>query len=189
MHHHVRSRQNPMKWLRFGLMAVLVLAPGRICLAADPGLEISIVIPHTEDRPGYIAWGNAERDAHFHVLLTNTSNQTERLFQEWCSWGYYALTFEITDENGHTSKARKGPHAWTMNYPAYWTISQHENFVIDVYFADRTTWGDSFWLIPGHPKGEVTLRAIYHVAPGPESEKFGVWTGEITSKPVKCVIK
>jgi hypothetical protein len=178
-----------MKSVHAWLLAVLALPLGRVCSAADRGLDVAIIIPHRDDHPGYLAWGNAERRPHFHVLLTNTTDQPKRLFQEWCSWGYYALTFAFTDEHGETFPARKGPHAWTMNFPDYWTVPAHESLVIDVYFADREEWGDSFWLSPGHPKGEVTLKAIYQVRPDGESEKLGVWTGKIESKPVKCVIK
>jgi hypothetical protein len=76
-----------------------------------------------------------------------------------------------------------------MNFPAHWTLPAQECLVIDVYFADRSVWGDGFWLTSGHPTGRVTLKAIYQITPDEFSSKYTVWTGKITSKPVECVIK
>ncbi|MDR3401633.1 MAG: hypothetical protein P4L99_03960 [Chthoniobacter sp.] len=169
------------------LLAFLsTLVTGR---ADDAALTVAISIPHTDDHPGILNWAATDHNAHFHVVLTNVSNEPKRLFQEWCSWGYSALSFEITDEHGKTWIARKGPNGWTMNYPAYWTVPPQECFVIDVYFADHQIWQDQFWLPPGHPTGRVTLKAIYRVQPDESSTKFGVWTGTSTSKPVECLIK
>ena len=37
---------------------------------------------------------------HFHVVVTNVSDESVRLWREWCSWGYFNLSFRVTDEEG-----------------------------------------------------------------------------------------
>jgi len=171
------------------VLAIFLIAVRGTCRAEDSGLSVSIVIPHTDAGLGELRWSAGPPAPHFHVLLQNTTAAPKRIFQEWNSWGYYALSFELTNESGETTLVHKGVHGWTKNGPSYWTIAPNDFAIIDVYFADRSTWGDGFWLKPGNPTGRVKLRAIYQVSPDENSKNLSVWTGKITSPPVECFIK
>ena len=168
----------------------IVLLVGQAAVGAEEAeLTLSIVIPGRGDNPGTLRWAGGPPAPHFHVILRNITTKPVRIFEEWNSWGYGSLRFEMTDEHGQTTTIRKRPHAWTMNYPSFTTIAAQEFAIIDVFFADRSVWGDGFWLTPGHPTGRVTLKAIYAVEEDKFSREQSVWTGKIISPPVECFIK
>jgi len=171
------------------VLAICLIAARGVCRAEDSGLSVAIVIPHVDDDLGELRWSAGPPAPYFHVLLRNTTTAPQRIFQEWNSWGYYALCFELTNESGETTVVRKGIAFWTRNGPSYWTIAPNDFAIIDVYFADRGTWGDGFWLKSGNPTGRVKLRAIYQVNADESSKKLSIWTGKITSPPVECFIK
>ena len=116
---------------------------------------------------------------HFHVVLTNTSKQPVNVWRDWNSWGYSALSFEVTDDKGKTWKVQKGPRGWDKNFPDYWTVAAHENLVLDVYFADADTW-QRFPRPTGGPQ-TYTMRAVFETSPDEESKKYSVWTGRVVS--------
>lgn len=176
---------------RIYLVAAAVALVSSVCgRAADPDLTLSIAIPHIEEAPGVLRWGLRQESPPFiHVILTNRSANKRRVFQEWCSWGWGALTFELMDEKRKTWFPHKLPKFFTYNFPAYWTLNPGESYVFDVDFANRSVWGDGFWLPPDHPTGLVTLRAVYDVRADDESRKLNVWAGRITSEPAACIIK
>jgi hypothetical protein len=161
----------------------------RVANGADESsdITISIVLP-PRSGPSVLKWSDGPK-THFHVVIRNATAKPKRIFEEWNSWGYGALSFELTDEHGVTKVARKGVKAWTMNGATSFTIPPREIAIIDVYFADRTIWGESFWLPPGHPTGRVTMKAIYEVRRDTFSKKHDVWTGKVTSAPVECLFK
>jgi hypothetical protein len=54
---------------------------------------------------------------NFYVVVTNTSESPVRLWREWCSWGYFNLSFVVTDERGKTTTVTKKPRGWDHNFP------------------------------------------------------------------------
>ena len=156
--------------------------------AAESPLSISIAVPiHHDQRTIYF---DHTSKAHFPVVITNISTEPVKFWREWCSWGYFALSFEITDEHGKTWAASKynsktgKPIYWNRNFPDFWTIQPKESLVIDVLFADTEIWG-GFPLNPeGHPHF-FTMRVICAVRSEEHSKKLGVWTGQIMSEPQK----
>jgi hypothetical protein len=99
---------------------------------------------------------------HFHVLLTNVSPRPVTLFEEWNSWGYYGLSFEITYSDGRKVLATRGPRGWDKNFPSTFTVAPQGYYVFEVSF-DRT------WTFSPRAESKsgdsVTcqLRAIYSV--------------------------
>ena len=125
------------------------------------------------------------RDPHFHVIISNTSDKPQRIWREWCSWGYYGLSFEFTDATGKTWIAKKKPRDWTRNLPDFWTVGARESLVLDVHFADAKTW-DGF----PQPQGAsqpFTMRAVFEFKPDDKSRQHSVWTGRAVSKADKYV--
>jgi len=129
-----------------------------------------------------------------YVLLTNKSGVTQHLWEEWNSWGYHNLNFEVTDSTGRTWMIKRALRAWTMNGPTWFPLDPGETHVFAVTFPDD--WEDL-------PKVDrlsdtyVTIRAIYEIPPDPMVEKNGVrtmdttrkdngvWIGKAISNPVK----
>ena len=153
---------------------------GMMCMAAiaaAPDIQVAIAIP--QNRRGERAVQYSLRE-HFHVILTNSSDTPKRIWKEWCSWGYFALSFELTDEKGKIWTAKKKSRAWTRNYPDYCTVAPHESLVLDVDFMDADVWD-------GLPRSSsisqnLKMRAIFEIEPDKESQQYSVWTGRATSK-------
>jgi hypothetical protein len=189
--------------LRSGLAAVaavlFVLMATSPCARSAEGAATLKAAPETEAGKGAIEVSiaiplrnaNQERELnylgtrpHFHVLVTNVSDQPQRVWREWCSWGYFALSFEVTDADGKTRAIIKNLRAWTRNFPDYWTIPPHESLVLEVDFADTSVWQP----FP-HPEGDpmsFTMQAVFEIPRDKETEKDSVWTGRVVSKAVKC---
>jgi hypothetical protein len=150
----------------------------------ETNLEVSIAIPQQGDQR---VLDYSARNPHFHVLVTNTSDRPQRIYQEWCSWGYYALWFELSDAKGNTWTARKTETVWFKNWPAVWTIPAHECLVLDVQFADRNLWKG--FPEAGWPSQTFTMRAVFQIFPDHYSRPGAVWSGRIVSKADKYVFR
>ena len=122
----------------------------------------------------------------FHVILTNGSTSPHRIWQEKCSWGYYALHFEITDGGGRTFVMRKQRVSFTRNFPAGWTLEPGEQLPVDVHLGDARTWGQPDQLSRGC--APVRLRVVLEVTPDTESARFGAWTGRVSSEEKKVTL-
>ena len=165
--------------LLFVMLALLL--PAIVHAAAEP-LSVAIAVPaHNGERR--INYG--DKTTHFHVIVTNTSNKPQRIWREWCSWGYFGLTFEFTDEHGKKSVATKKGQAWTINFPDWWTLEPHESLVLEVYFGDQDVW-DGFPR-PDNGSEAVTMQAVFEFRPDDASKEHRVWTGRGTSKADKYV--
>jgi hypothetical protein len=116
---------------------------------------------------------------HFRVVLTNVTREPVRLWQEWCSWGYFTLSFEATDQSGKTVNVRKKPRGWDRNYPDWTIIPPGDHMVFDV------TFDESIWQNAPLPKVResrvVKLKAIFEIPDDEDAKKAKVWTGRAVS--------
>lgn len=119
-------------------------------------------------------------NAQFHVVVRNISTHNVNLWREWCSWGYFSLSFEVTDENGKNWIVKKKDRGWDKNYPDSCTVDPNGDLVIDVTLNPDT------WENPPRPEAgkslTVTLRAVFQVRETEESKKHEVWTGKVVSE-------
>jgi hypothetical protein len=116
----------------------------------------------------------------FYVVFTNISEQPQAVFEQWNSWGYFAISFEFTtDEGRNTTIFRKRTVAFTKNNPSTFAVAAGEHQVFPVRL-------DKWWHTqPALRKSDempVKVKAIYEVSATPESAKQGVWTGRVESK-------
>ena len=155
--------------------------------AEDSPISVSIAIPEHkgEHRIDYDKISSRDPTVHFHVIVSNSSEKPQRIWREWCSWGYYGLTFEFTDENGKKWVAKKKPQGWTRNFPDWVTLGAHTSVVLDVYFGDSGTWQG--FPLPENGSQTVTMQAVFEFKPDDESRKDGIWTGRVESKADKVV--
>jgi len=164
--------------------------------AAGPEMKLSISIDHSLSYPPTLRWQEAERTPHFYVLLTNISDAPKNID------GDEFVRFVVTDEFGQSRQVFRQLGVLFRNGPHLLALNPGECRIFEIYFADRKTWGDSFWLPAGHPSGRLTLQAIYQshaldippkgFLPGtktPRPDPPIVWEGTVTSPPVECVIK
>lgn len=136
------------------------------------------VVPTTSRDTGVITLApHDSRD--FYVVLRNIGDKPQAIWDDWNSWGYQAVSFEITTPDGHTSHITKREQGFGKNGPSRFVIQPGESKVFCVRF-------DEDWNVqPTIQKADntpVTLRAIYEVRPTPESNNNGVWVGRVESK-------
>jgi hypothetical protein len=124
----------------------------------------------------------------FHVLLTNVSPKPVRLWQEWCSWGYYSLEVELVEENGTRHLLKKKPTSFYTNFPDDVLLEPGGSSVWDVDLQRSDVWQDLSWF-PKDKRVDGKLRVIFSV-PEPNTEldrvigasEVGVWTGQVISE-------
>ena len=165
------------------LIGVLLELMCTAAIAAAADIQIAIALP--QNRHGERALQYSVRNERFHVILTNSSETPKRIWQEWCSWGYYAMSFELTDESGKTWTVKKKPREWDKNYPDYWTLGPHESLVLAVEFADAEIWEG--FPRPSGISRTFTMRAVFEIQPDQDSKQHAVWTGRAVSKADKYV--
>jgi len=126
---------------------------------------------------GRISLFDASR--HFSVILTNVGKSPVRLWKDWCSWGYFNLSFEMTDQNGRRVIVSRKMKVWEKNFPAWTTVAAGDQMVIDVTF-DPAIWRNPPAL-EGAKERTISLRAIYESTAGKDANEHQIWTGKIAS--------
>lgn len=142
-----------------------------------PALAVRIVPSAYRERAGRSIGGR------FHVVVTNVSKQPVRLWKEWCSWGYFNLSFVVTGEDGKTSVVKKHGRNWANNFPDWMIIPPGDHLVYEVTF-DETVWEGAPARPPGRDLGQplrVKMKAIYEVPADDHAREHGVWTGRVSS--------
>jgi len=144
---------------------------------ADP-ITVHIVPTHFSEE-GDRAILLSPSPQHFHVVLTNVTKAPIRLWREWCSWGYFTLSFEMTDQSGKKVSIQKKPKGWNKNYPDWITILPGEHMVFDVTF-DEATWQNAPSLEANKPQ-IARLKAIFEIPENVEAKERNIWTGRVSS--------
>ena len=177
------------------LLVILLISVFGFSACASEVLQVKLSIPLAVGQYGPLSGDKGlsiiyndtiAKNVHFYVLITNVSHNTQRIWQDWNSWGYYTLTFELTDGKGQTTIATRPDTAWTFNSPTWWELAPGETHVFEVYFADPKQWIN----FPMPPVGKPQIyivRAVYKVSESQESKHYSVWTGDIVSDPVRVL--
>ncbi|RZK51914.1 MAG: hypothetical protein EOO59_14355 [Hymenobacter sp.] len=166
-------------------LLLLVLVPGssthqaaRPARRERPTLALAIIPARYASAQGEacLVFSEGER---FHVLLTNQSAQPVTLFQEWNSWGYFGLSFDMTYADGRRVRVEKESRPWRGNYPSTFTLPPQGSYVFDVTLGPKE-WTNSPRPAPRLAQGlACRLRARYAIEPSPEAK--GMWTGTVVS--------
>ncbi|UOQ71772.1 hypothetical protein [Hymenobacter cellulosilyticus] len=122
----------------------------------------------------------------FYVLLTNTSERPVNLFEEWNSWGYFGLSFDLTYTDGRKVRAVKAGRGWDKNFASTVTIAPGGFFVFPVTFNTDPKIGDVWQNSPrskkiNGPGVSCRMRAVYSIESSREATEHKAWTGTITS--------
>lgn len=115
----------------------------------------------------------------FYVLLTNKSRRPVRVWQEWCSWGYYSLQFEAFGEDGTRHLLKKKRTSFYANFEDYVDLLSDGSVVWHVVL-NPSEWEDLSWLSKDTVE-HVKLRAIYTIPADDDTKKYGIWTGRASS--------
>ncbi len=154
-------------------------------IAQESELRIEIVLRNGQAR----RWLVGSERSEIYVLISNVSSQTQRVFQQWNSWGAYNIELEVADVEGNKlGTIRNGKMGWALNGPGFDTVAPREHLLYPVSFGRDQPWnvqgealeklasdgGQNIW-------HKVRMRANYNVKASPESKKLGIWTGQVMS--------
>jgi hypothetical protein len=134
--------------------------------------------------------GDILRDQLF-VVVTNVSDAPVRIFDQWNSWGYHNLTFSLERDNPDIKRElmRFGGQVWTGNAPDTIELAPGEHYVFAVTFQQgsnrmlTSSWGPLAVQNGAYPW--VTIQAHFEIKADVFSEQQKVWTGKISSPPVR----
>ncbi len=179
---------------RFGIAALIFSLPLALGLAAfrlealDPsdaasqpdattaGISIEIAAPeHFHKR--IIAL-----DEPLPVVVTNTSKQPVRIWRDWCSWGYFQLSFEVKDDAGHTWTISRKEREFWKNYPDYWTLAPGEPLVLNVTLSSDI-WETSGGKLADLRGKSLKVKAIFAAQADDRGREDSVWSGRAGSTP------
>src|SRR5215210_4735074 len=73
----------------------------------------------------------------FYVVLTNTSKDTQPVFETWNSWGFRTVSFEFTMPDGKKIDITRGTEVWTMNFPSTFLIPPGEHQIYAIRLDKR----------------------------------------------------
>ena len=95
-------------------------------------VEIELSVPHSEGKKSiYLGCDSKPISVIFH----NNTDSIVRMYEDWNSWGYYNISFEITT-NDSIYILQKGPGGWWKNFPSYNAINPGESLVFNFVLED-----------------------------------------------------
>ncbi len=114
------------------------------------------------------------------------SPETQAVWEDWNSWGYQNVSFELVTENGKKVLLSKRQAEFTTNFPSTFLIEPRENQVYDIRLDEE--WKAQPTLAKSDEMA-ITLKAIYEVPPTPEAAEYKVWTGRVESRSYKFKLR
>jgi hypothetical protein len=168
------------------LWVVLLTFAGAISSEeAKAPFSLSIVPTNSSGGVGSITMAQSKaRD--FYVVLTNVSRDPQPVWEDWNSWGYQNISFELTAADGRTFVASKRQQVFTRNFPSTFLIQPGEH---QVYAIRLNKDWEARPVVPKADKMAITLKAIYEVTPTPEATQYKVWTGRVESRIYKFTLR
>ena len=151
----------------------------RSCQASSLPFTVSIVPAWSRSTGRGISMATNTLDT-FYVLLTNVSQRSQAVFKPSNSWGFYALSFELREDDGHIVAISRKQTGFTRNMPSTFVIPPGEQMVFPIRLDD--SWVAAAHLpIADEKPADITLKAIYEIKPTPEATQQSVWIGRIRS--------
>jgi hypothetical protein len=150
-------------------------APPSAGSAVAGDLRIAIV-PASRNSFGTPLYMNAP----FALVLHNQTGAPISVWEEWCSWGWYSVSLDLTSPTGQKFKLTRGMRAWTMNGPSPFIIPPNQFYVWGVDLCDGTWEGVPTALFAPH--SEWKMKARFHIDRSSEAKSMSVWTGTIESE-------
>lgn len=172
-----------MKSIAFGLLLFVATS----LPAAEDAAPFSLaIVPTGRGLEGGEITTAKNQPREFYVVLHNLSSQPQPVWETWCSWGFWTISFEFTMADGkHISVTKNRHEGFTKNFPATFFIPPGEVQVYPIQLDKEWDNRPTFFEAGGTP---VAVQAIYQVAPTPESTKLGVWTGRIESAKYNFIL-
>lgn len=168
--------------LMMGFLVAINLDVRAEAIRSSP-VSVHVVPTSSHERTGQVI--ELYGDRHFHVVVQNLSSAPITLWEDWCSWGYFNLSFEAQYPDGRIFIISKKDRGWDKNFPCPTVIEAGQAWVIDVDL-DPLIWENSP-LSSGAGKAELQIKAIFEIREDEESQIKHVWTGRVSSPNAKYI--
>jgi hypothetical protein len=153
---------------------------GATASASDWDIQI---IPHKVTTNSKVITNNF-RDPFFYVILTNKTKAPLKIWKEWCSWGFFSISFSVTPKVGQPFTLRRTGGGWTWNFADATLVDPGKSYVFRASIVGDGRGSRPYAGFPEQYKeGEVTIQAIFSIEETAETKKQGVWTGTNSSVP------
>jgi hypothetical protein len=162
--------------MRAWATGVLLFVVAGSAVASSP-FRVTLVPTKSDERGQIISAAN--NPGTFYVVLINDSPKAEVVWESWNSWGYDAISFEVTSSDGTTRHLSKKKQIFTRNFPTTFSIPPAGCQVYPIQFD--STWANVPSLFPSLGDVKVTVQAIYEVQSSQEAGEYGVWVGRTVS--------
>jgi hypothetical protein len=150
-----------------------------------PPFSVAVAPEDSNDHGQWISMRKAGFVKPFYVVLTNTTNEPQRVFEAWNEWGYKAISFELLTEDGQRVVVSRKNKDFDKNFPSTFIVQPGEYYVYTIELTNED------WMVtPGlrfanaEPVA-VHLKAIYELKPTRESREAAaknIWIGRVESK-------
>jgi hypothetical protein len=164
------------------LLSLLVFTLVGVSPAEAPKAPFSLAVVPTFGGVGGTIQMARNKARDFYVVLTNVSGESQAVWESWNSWGYRAISIEMTTADGKRFVVSRRQGYFTKNYPSTFLIGSGEH---QVYAIHLDEWWETHPSLPKTDNTPVTLKAVYEISPTPESAQYKVWAGRIESHSYK----
>ncbi len=106
---------------------------------------------------------NEIEESNVVLLITNASNQVQRIYRGWCSWGWWQFSFTAVDQQGNKYEITRRPQIWFANFPDVDVINPHEPMAYVLRMNDGS-W-EEVPQIPRQAMFKLTLHHIVDIVP------------------------
>lgn len=137
-----------------------------------------------KDGVSWVEWGNGVKISGY-VVLTNLSEKPQHVSETWNSWGYQAVSFELTLPDGAVKKATLKSQRFTKNFASTFIIPPGEHQVFPIKLDGR--W-DGKAAFAGRGQTKVKLRAVYELSKTDDSKRIGVSTSRAESEQFEVTL-
>ena len=159
-----------------GILTMSAAQPS-VARPVTPALVVRIIPTSFQQKTGRVIQLNP-LNPQFYVVVTNKSRSPVRLWRDWSSWGYKNLSFVVTNATGK-SVVTKVSKNFSRNFADWSSLNQDDSMVFAVSF-DQNEWNNA--PLPEQGAGRtIRIKAVYEIPADMETERYGVWTGRITS--------
>jgi hypothetical protein len=131
-------------------------------------MSIELSIPHTLELP----WiKDCSSPSKVYVIIHNNTDTTNYFYEEWNSYGYYTISFEIKDQDSIYSIVRPSK-LWYRNFKSHLIVHPKESLVLPQSLIDTTCANklsesvqifEDGWIGFPSVSDTVEIRAIYQL--------------------------
>lgn len=139
--------------------------------ASNHSVEMELSIPHGNTSKYITDCSGFENDVF--VIIRNNTDSTIRFYEDWNSFGYYNISFEIKT-NDSIYKVTRAHNIRYRNFPSYHTVLPNESLVFPLVLIDSTCNSNREtrcnsapgWVVIPLDADSVKIRAIYKLPEG-----------------------